>query len=155
MAIWLGILLDGIPESFVIGTGLLAIMAGKQSAGVEIGFFDVVPYTLIAGLFLSNFPEALSSSVGMKDQGMKSSRILMLWLSLAIMTGVGAGIGYTVGESLSHTFVIGIEGVAAGAMLTMIAAAMVPEAAHRGGGNLTGVGTLLGFVAAISFKLLE
>lgn len=155
MAIWLGIMLDGIPESFVIGTGLAAILVVNQSAGVAFGFFDVVPYTLMAGLFLSNFPEALSSSVGMKSQGMKHSKVFMLWLSLMLMTGVGAALGYLIGGALSHVLVVAIEGVAAGAMLTMIAAAMIPEAAHRGGPVASGVGTMLGFIAAISFKLLE
>lgn len=155
MAIWLGIMLDGIPESFVIGTGVAAILIASQSSGLTAGFFDVVPYTLMAGLFLSNFPEALSSSVGMKNQGMKHSKIFLLWFSLMIMTGVGAALGYALSEALSHTFVVGIQGVAAGAMLTMIAAAMIPEAAHRGGPIASGVGTMLGFIAAISFKLLE
>lgn len=155
MAIWLGIMLDGIPESFVIGTGLAAILISSQASGVTAEFLDVVPYTLMAGLFLSNFPEALSSSVGMKNQGMKHSKIFLLWLSLMLMTGVGAALGYLLSEALSHVFIVGVEGIAAGAMLTMIAAAMIPEAAHRGGPIASGVGTMLGFIAAISFKLLE
>ena len=155
MAIWLGILLDGVPESFVIGTGLAALLLTHQAAGLPITFLEVVPYTLIAGLFLSNFPEALSSSVGMREQGMSFSRVFWLWFSLMIMTGVGAGVGYAVGGALPTTWVIGVQGVAAGAMLTMIAAAMIPEAAHRGGPMASGIGTMLGFVAAISFKLLE
>lgn len=155
MAIWLGILLDGIPESFVIGTGLAALMLHNQMAGLSVGFYDVVPYTLIAGLFLSNFPEALSSSVGMREQGMGHQRVFMLWMSLMLMTGIGAALGYAVGGTLPTAWVIGIQGIAAGAMLTMIGAAMIPEAAHRGGPTLSGVGTLLGFVAAIAFKLFE
>jgi len=155
MAIWLGIMLDGIPESFVIGTGLTAILIANQSAGLTPVFTDVIPYTLMAGLFLSNFPEALSSSVGMKSQGMNPAKIFSLWLSLMLMTGIGAALGYALSGALSHTFVVGIEGIAAGAMLTMIAAAMIPEAAHRGGPIASGVGTMLGFIAAISFKLLE
>lgn len=155
MAIWLGILLDGIPESFVIGTGLAAILVASQMSEVTAEFFDVVPYTLMAGLFLSNFPEALSSSVGMKNQGMKHSKVFLLWFSLMIMTGVGAALGYALSEAFSYTVVVGIQGMAAGAMLTMIAAAMIPEAVHRGGPIASGVGTMLGFIAAISFKLLE
>ena len=155
MAIWLGILLDGIPESFVIGTGLASILLVHESAGLPMGFFDVVPYTLLAGLFLSNFPEALSSSVGMKEQGMDGRRIFLLWFSLMVMTGIGASAGYALGGTIPHAGVIGVQGVAAGAMLTMIGAAMIPEAAHRGGPVLSGVGTLLGFIVAISFKLLE
>jgi zinc transporter ZupT len=116
---------------------------------------EVIPYTLIAGLFLSNFPEALSSSVGMESQGTTKTRIMWLWLSQVFVSATGAAIGFAVGESLSHTSVVAIEGMAAGAMLTMIGAAMLPEAAHRGGANLAGVSSLLGFLSAIAFKLLE
>ena len=155
MAIWLGILLDGVPESFVIGTALAALLLAHQAAGVEPGFLQVIPYTLIAGLFLSNFPEALSSSVGMREQGMNPKLIFLLWLSLMLMTAAGAVLGYLVGADLPDLWVVGIEGLAAGAMLTMIAATMLPEAAHRGGPAISGFGTLIGFIAAISFKFLE
>ena len=155
MAIWLGILLDGIPESFVIGTGFAALLAAHEAAGSQPALLDTVPYTLIAGLFLSNFPEALSSSVGMKEQGMAARKIFGLWASLALMTGFGAALGYMVGGSLPRVAIAAVEGAAAGAMLTMIAAAMIPEAAYRGGPVVSGAGTMLGFGAAIAFKLLE
>ena len=149
MAIWLGILLDGVPESLVIGTGLTSLVAMQEAAGGQPTLLDTVPCTLIAGLFLSNFPEALSSSVGMKEQGMASRYILGLWASLAAMTGLGAALGYAVGGSLSPVAVAGVEGTAAGAMLTMIAAAMLPEAAYRGGPVVSGAATMLGFGVAL------
>jgi zinc transporter ZupT len=78
MAIWLGLMLDGIPESFVIGAEATGAIGGAS---------------LIAGLFLSNYPEALSSSVGMREQGWAWRRILLLWASLLVAAAVGAGIG--------------------------------------------------------------
>ena len=60
-AMFLGILLDGIPESFVIGANVL--VSGS------------ITLSLLAGLFLANFPEALSSSVGMREQGMTRRRV--------------------------------------------------------------------------------
>lgn len=155
LAIWLGILLDGIPESFVIGTGFLSLLALKTGAGAEPGFLEVIPYTLIAGLFLSNFPEAMSSSSGMRLQGMRPGRILLLWGSLTLLTAIGAGIGYAVGESLPPSAVILIEGTAAGAMLVMISSTMLPEAVHLGGAGVTGMSTLVGFLSAVAFKILE
>lgn len=155
LAIWLGILLDGIPESIVIGTVFLTLVAAKTAAGTTFSFPDVIPYTLIAGLFLSNFPEALSSSVGMKTQGWKGKRIIMMWMSLLIATALGAGAGYLLGDILNPTTVVLIEGLAAGAMLTMIASAMIPEAVHQGGANLVGISTLGGFLSAIAFKIFE
>ena len=157
IAIWLGILLDGIPESFVIGSALVVSVAAaiSQSGADAVTFGSIFPYTLIAGLFLANFPEAMSSSVGMKKQGWSNTRIFLMWFSLMVMTAIGAGVGYWLGGSVDHGLVIFIEGLAAGAMLTMIAAAMIPEAVHLGGSSVTGLSTLSGFLAAISFKLLE
>ncbi|MBN4053757.1 cyclic nucleotide-binding domain-containing protein [Haliea sp. AH-315-K21] len=138
LAIWLGIFLDGIPESFVIGASML-------HASISL--------SLIAGLFLSNFPEAFSSSLGMREQGYSFNRILIMWTSLMIFTGIGAWLGsvFFVGVELT-TFSL-VEGIAAGAMLTVIAETMLPEAYHRGGG-VTGISTLLGFLAAIFFTTL-
>jgi CRP-like cAMP-binding protein len=157
MAIWVGILLDGIPESFVIGSALVvAISATIAQSGTDaVNLATLVPYTLIAGLFLANFPEAMSSSIGMKKMGWGNVKIFLMWLSLALITSIGAAIGYWLGATLDHGVIVLIEGLAAGAMLTMIASAMIPEAVHLGGGNVTGSFTLLGFLAAISFKFLE
>ncbi|MEA3275140.1 MAG: hypothetical protein U9Q81_07620 [Pseudomonadota bacterium] len=107
------------------------------------------------GLFLFNFPEALASSANMRLQGWGKQRIFLLWFSLMVITAVGAGAGFVLADSLSHAWLIFAEGLAAGAMLTMIAAAMIPEAVHRGKANMVGLSTLAGFLAAISFKLLE
>jgi zinc transporter ZupT len=155
MAIWLGILLDGIPESFIIGTASMAMIMDKMTQTGSVSFGEIIPYTLIAGLFISNFPEALSSSIGMREQGFTNRRILWLWTSLMIMTSLGAGVGCWVGDSLPHVMVVGVEGLAAGAMLTMIASIMLPEAAHIGGSYVSGLSTTLGFLSAIAFKLFE
>jgi len=139
LAIFLGILLDGIPESLVIGSSM-----------IEIG----ISLSLIAGLFLSNFPEALSSSVGMRQNGMGFGRIMAMWIFLMLLTGAGAWLGriFFVG---APPFVFALtEGLAAGAMLTMIAETMLPEAFHKGG-SVTGLATLAGFLIAVMFKTIE
>jgi CRP-like cAMP-binding protein len=155
LAIWLGILIDGIPESFVIGAGLLILLQSKAATLDSVSFSSVVPYTLIAGLFLSNFPEALASSANMRLLGWGKPRVFLLWFSLMIITAAGAGAGFLLADTLSHAWLVFAEGLAAGAMLTMIAAAMIPEAVHMGKPNAVGLSTLAGFIAAISFKLLE
>ena len=154
LAVWLGILLDGIPESIVIGAGLFIVIAAHP-AGDSLRFVHVIPYTLIAGLFLSNFPEALSSSANMLAAGWNKRRVFLMWFALMVMTAVGAGLGYLLAGVLSETWLVFAEGVAAGAMLTMIAAAMIPEAAAHGKPSEVGLSTLAGFLAAILFKLLE
>jgi len=139
LAIWLGITLDGIPESLVIGASMIQTH---------------LSVSLIAGLFLANYPEALSSSVGMRQQGMSYTRILFMWTSLMILTGIGAALGSLFFVDASPTAFALIQGLAAGAMLTMIAETMLPEAYFKGG-SVVGISTLCGFLAAIFFKTLE
>jgi CRP-like cAMP-binding protein len=136
LAIWLGMVLDGIPEALVIGAGL---------AGGSLSV------SLIAGLFIANYPEALSSSAGMKEHGFSYRRIFLLWLSLVILTGAVAALGNVYFVDAPADLFAMIEGVAAGAMLTMIAQTMLPEAYFRGG-SIIGFATLLGFLAAILLK---
>jgi CRP-like cAMP-binding protein len=133
LAIWLGLMLDGIPESFVIGAEATAAVGGTS---------------LIAGLFLSNYPEALSSSVGMREQGWAWRRILLLWTSLLVAAAVGAGIGAVVFEGASEAVSAGIRGVATGAMITVIAETMLPEAFARSG-SASGLAALAGFLVTI------
>lgn len=139
LAIWLGIFLDGIPESLVIGSSML-------HASISL--------SLLAGLFLSNFPEAFSSSLGMREQDYSFTRIFTMWTSLMLFTGIGAWLGsiFFVGADPASFSLV--QGIAAGAMLTVIAETMLPEAHHRGGG-ITGLATLLGFLVAIFFSTLE
>ncbi len=143
LAIWLGILIDGIPESLVIG------MLTISSAGVSIAF--------IVGVFLANLPEAMTSAVSMRTHGMKVRRIMLMWTSICVMTGIGAFIGAVIlpphptGAVLY--FVLGVEGLAAGAMLTMIAEVMLPEAFEQGG-SIVGLSTLAGFLTTLAVKVL-
>ena len=155
LAIWLGSVLDGIPESFVVGSGVTAMVISKTVGDTPPALMSLIPFTLIAGLFLSNLPEAFSSSIGMREQGWKVSKILLLWLSLVLTSALSSYLGYVVGANVSHGTIVFVEGVAAGAMLTMIAQTMIPEAVHMGGGSTVGLSTLAGFVASVAFKLLE
>jgi zinc transporter ZupT len=82
-------------------------------------------------------------------------RIFLMWLALMVITSLGAGAGFLAAGVLSETWLVFAEGLAAGAMLTMIAAAMIPEAAAHGSPNQVGLGTLAGFLAAVMFKLVE
>jgi len=133
LAIWLGIALDGIPESLVIGGS----MEGTT-----------VSVALVGGLFLANFPESMSSASVMKKQGSSSGHIIGMWLSLMAMTAVGAAMGNVfIADAPIHLRAL-LEGMAAGAMLAMIAQTMLPEA-YDHGGWLTGLMTVVGFLAAI------
>jgi len=139
MGIWLGNLLDAIPESLVLGTTVVSANA--------------LSWPLLAGIFLANFPEAMSSSGMMRTAGLRVRTILIMWGSLVIVGGLCAGIGNLFLIGISGTAYGIIEGTAAGAMLVMIAETMLPEAFERGGA-VVGLSTLLGFLAALSVKSL-
>ncbi|KAL6079342.1 Camp protein kinase regulatory chain [Balamuthia mandrillaris] len=142
LGIWLGITIDSIPESLIIGT-----MAVSNS----------ISWAFIVGVFLSNLPEAMACAPGMRLQGLSRWKVMLLWGSIFITTGIGAGIGallFTsepVGWELA--VVVFIEGLAGGAMLTMIAQTMLPEAfAHAN--TVVGLATLFGFLAATAVKVM-
>ena len=140
LAIWLGMILDAAPESLVIGLSMLA------NRNISI--------SLIAGIFLSNLSEALSSSAGMKKQKMTNLKILALWTSITLFAGVCAFAGNMFFINASPTTFAIADGMAAGAMLTMIAETMLPEAFHIGGSAI-GLSALAGFLVTLLFKVLE
>jgi len=139
LAIWLGIALDGIPESLIIGSS----MDGST-----------VSLALIGGLFLANIPESMSSAVVMKNQGGKTAPIILMWVALMVMTAIGAALGNLFFSEAPHALQAVLEGVAAGAMLAMVAQTMLPEAFDHGGW-LTGLMTVIGFLAAIFMGTID
>ena len=147
LAIWLGIALDGIPESLIIGMLVTAAIATNSAMSVAF----------IAGVFLANLPEAMSSAVTMKKQGKSISNIMVMWISLCLITGLGALLGANLfppdPQGVMVYLISCIEGIAAGAMLTMIANTMLPEAFEQGGGTVAGLSTLVGFLCALCVKL--
>jgi zinc transporter, ZIP family len=138
-AIALGALLDGIPESIVIGAGLL----GGGTVGV----------VTVAAVFISNVPEGLSSAAGMRNAGRSRRYVFGLWTGIAVVSGLAAVLGYTVLGGVPAAVLAGITALAAGAILSMVADTMIPEAfenAHL----LIGLITVAGFLVAFSLSQL-
>ncbi|KES06067.1 ZIP family zinc transporter [Streptomyces toyocaensis] len=134
LALALGALLDGVPESAVIGVSLL-----------EGGAVSLVT---VAAVFISNIPEGLSSAAGMKKAGRSKGYVFGVWAAIAAASTVSAILGYTVVGGFSPAVVAAVTAVAAGAILTMIADTMIPEAfqeAHLAIGLVTVCGFLVSF----------
>lgn len=132
-AIAVGALLDGIPESIVIGISLL----GGQT----------VSWVTVIAVFLSNVPEGLSSAAGMKQAGRSIQYVFTVWGTITLLSGVAAVCGYVGFSQGESTAVAVMNTIAAGAMLAMITNTMIPEAvevAH----DWTGLITVCGFLSA-------
>jgi ZIP family zinc transporter len=132
-AIVLGALLDGIPESVVLGTTLLA--------GTGIG----IPF--LAAVFISNVPEGLSAAADLRKEGRGPALVIGLWVAVALVSGLASALGYGLLGEMGSSAVPLIQSFAAGAILTMLADTMIPEA-FADGGNLTGLATVFGFATA-------
>lgn len=133
-ALALGALLDGVPESAVIGVSLL-----------DGGAVSLVT---VAAVFISNVPEGLSSAAGMKKAGRGRGYVFGVWGAIAAASMVSAVLGYAVVGSFSPAVTAGVTAVAAGAILAMIADTMIPEAfddAHLAVGLITVSGFLVSF----------
>ncbi|MEU4878537.1 ZIP family zinc transporter [Streptomyces sp. NPDC021608] len=133
-ALALGALLDGVPESAVIGVSLL-----------DGGAVSLVT---VAAVFISNVPEGLSSSAGMKKAGRSRAYVFGVWAAIAAAGTVSAVLGYTVVGSFSPAVIAAVTAVAAGAILAMVADTMIPEAfedAHLAIGLITVCGFLVSF----------
>jgi ZIP family zinc transporter len=139
MALVLGALLDGIPESAAIGVSLLG--------GGEVGI------AMVAAVFLSNVPESMSASAGLKRAGRSTGQILRLWLLVMVASGLAAGAGFVLLQGASPALVAGIQTFAAGAIITMLADTMMPEATEHAG-RLVVLVTMLGFALAFLLSAL-
>mmetsp|Transcript_48442 Transcript_48442/g.139302 ORF Transcript_48442/g.139302 Transcript_48442/m.139302 type:complete len:786 (-) Transcript_48442:197-2554(-) len=156
--VWLGILIDAIPESLVIGIIINKSFVEGQDVARNAAA-AVLPFVI--GVFISNLPEAMSSSGIMKAHGMSVKVILLMWVTTTVLTAAGSVIGAVLFppsvnsheiDNGSALAIVGVEGLAAGAMLTMIAQTMMPEAFEQGG-DVVGLSCLAGFLVALSVKL--
>jgi ZIP family zinc transporter len=131
-AIAVGALLDGVPESIVLGLTLLA----GQGVGLPV----------LAAVFISNLPEGLSSAAGMKRAGRDARYVFGVWCGIAAISGVAGALGVLLLDGASPALVAAITAVAAGAILAMVADTMIPEAFER-------THLYAGLVATVGFAL--
>jgi len=138
LGIVLGSVLDGVPESMVIGLTLV------QGGAIGVAY--------ISAVFLSNLPEGISATRGLVDSGWTRGRVLGLWAVVVAVSALASLAGYALLESASPDTVAFVQTFAAGAILTMLATTMMPEAFEYGG-DYVGIATTLGFAAAFTLHV--
>jgi ZIP family zinc transporter len=139
LAIALGTVLDGIPESLVLGIGF------ALGGAVSVAF--------LAAVFISNLPEAIGASISLRAAGRPARWIYAMWAVIVAASAVSAAIGFAVASSIGSSGEL-VQAFAAGALITMIADTMIPEAVEHGG-KVTGLATVLGFGLAAFLSGLE
>jgi ZIP family zinc transporter len=140
LAIVLGIVLDGIPESVVIG---LSLLAGES-----------VSVAMLVAVFLSNLPEAVGATSGLAVAGWRKAHVMGLWVLVTFASALASLAGYAFLGDASANSIAFVLAFAGGAILTMLAETMMPEAFERGG-NAVGLATTLGFAVAFTVSVLD
>jgi ZIP family zinc transporter len=136
----LAIILDGIPESIVIGLGIFE--GGKVSLA------------MLVAVFISNLPEAIAGSTGMKAGGWRRGKIQFLWLIITLVCAGASVVGFSLFSQASIEWLSFIQAFAGGAILMMLANSMIPESFEHGR-KLAGVFTVLGFAVSVAVVVLE
>ncbi len=134
LSIFIGTVIDAIPESVIIGVSLLTQ--------------GTVSYLMVIAVFISNFPEGLSSTVGLKKDGYAKKKILYMWTIVVCLSALSSLLGYLFLKNASEAIISSISAFAAGGIIAMVASTMMPEAFEEGGASV-GLIASLGLLASL------
>jgi zinc transporter ZupT len=138
MAIIMGNILDTIPGCVVIGANFHGL--GSLSL------------TLMFGMFLGGIPEAAASAAMLTRAGFQPKKIFGLWSSVLVAGILAAALGKAFISNPESLVAIFCEALSGGAVLALVAHAMIPEAL-REGGSLIVLPTVAGFLFALYLSL--
>lgn len=134
VGIFIGSVMDTLPETALIGMSLIG--GGKVSMA------------LVVSVFISNFPEGLSSTVGLKKSGFSKKKIFFMWSLVVLFSALSALAGATLLDDASNSVKAIVSCFAGGAIIAMIASTMLPEA-HKEGGPTVGFVTSVGIFISL------
>lgn len=138
-AMFIGALLDGVPESFVLGSTLAV------GGAIDAAF--------LAAVFVSNVPEGVAGTASLRATGATNRRIFLNWSTLVVVSAAVAGLGFALADATPHQGIY-VEAFAGGAVLTVLADSMMPEA-FRHGGRAVGLLTVLGYIVAGALSVAQ
>lgn len=139
LAIYVGTLMDAIPESIIIGVSLL------NNHKVDMLF--------VTAILISNFPESLSSTVGLKKDLYSNRKIIILWASVIIVSAISSLLGYLFLKNASVDVLTSIEAFGAGGLIAMVCSTMLPEAFEQGG-PVVGFITCIGLIFSLAMSTI-
>jgi ZIP family zinc transporter len=140
LSILLGALLDGVPETAVLG--LTVLQTG------EVGM------AMLVAVFLSNLPEGVAATTTLIGGGWSKRSVLVIWAAVVVACGLAAAAGYLLLDGASPGVIAFVYAFSGGAVLTMLATSMIPEA-YEHAGRAVGVLTVLGFILAYGIHVFE
>lgn len=138
-AMFIGALLDGVPESFVLGSTLAV------GGAIDAAF--------LVAVFVSNVPEGVAGTASLRATGATNRRILANWTTLVVVSAIVAGVGFLLADVTPHQGIY-VEAFAGGAVLTVLADSMMPQA-FRFGGRAVGLLTVLGYIVAGALSVAQ
>ena len=121
-----------------------AMMVSKSS-GVSVAF--------VVAVFVSNVPEGVAGTASLRATGATDRRILTNWATLVAVSSLFAGLGFLLADVTPEQGIY-VEAFAGGAVLTVLADSMMPEA-FRHGGRAVGLLTVLGYIVAGTLSVLQ
>jgi ZIP family zinc transporter len=139
-AIVLGTVLDGVPESAVLG--LTVLQTGNVAA------------SMLVAVFVSNLPESIAATTSLRNSGWTNRAVWCLWAGIALVCGISAAVGYALLDGASPSTLAFMFAFAGGAILTMLSTSMMPEA-YEHAGRTVGLATTLGFAVAFGINWLS
>jgi ZIP family zinc transporter len=139
LAMFLGALLDGLPEAFVLG--------------ISIAVGGTLSLAFVVAVFVSNIPQGVAGTASLLAAGKRQRQVFWLWGGLTAACAVAAGLGFQLSAGIPEHGLIA-EAFAAGAVLMVLADSMIPEA-YRHGGRAVGLATVLGYLVTTALAVAQ
>jgi ZIP family zinc transporter len=139
-AIFIGTLLDNVPESIILG--------------MTLALGGVINVAFLAAVFISNLPEGVAGTVNLETSGYSRKKVFWMWTGLVGISAVCAWLGFAIIQTIPAADGRIAQAFAAGAMLTMLADAMMPEAFQHGGMTV-GLFTVLGYLGSAMLSVAQ
>jgi zinc transporter, ZIP family len=134
MGIVVGSVVDGVPESMILG--------------IQVGAGATISLTFVVAVFISNLPQAMAPSADLRAGGWGARRLGFLWLVVVLACGAAALLGFVLTDISATAVGDRAAALAAGGILAMLTNSLMPFSFERGGA-LAGAATAVGFCLSV------